>query len=305
MGFSPGWTDQDRVPLRRAYLEVSEDPVPATGRSKDQLWAAVHEKWTDPMNEKGPLRVKRNVSAVEKQLKKIRKGVSSFTSHYLAVKNMKTTGNLTEEDIISGAITRYCSLDIYGSIRSDREKEKRKGKKAKRKAKLAHCKWVGSWRVLRTSDKFSGAANTADNASVDLDDFCDEDGESGSTSTPSLRNNGYQRRPGGIKAAKLMLSEDAGTEKQVKASTAAVEKLTVAQQERTSICFFDSPAMRDTPEAAQYRHAVMRKMIQAAGLAASPAPAPEPAPPASTAVKEIHVEEVDDGVAAMDVTTLG
>ena len=119
-----------------------------------------------------------------------------------------------------------------------------------------------------------------------------------------MRNNGYQRRPGGIKAAKLMLSEDAGTEKQVKASTAAVEKLTVAQQERTSICFFDSPAMRDTPEAAQYRQAVMRKMIQAAGLAASPAPAPEPAPPASTAVKEIHVEEVDDGVAAMDVTTL-
>jgi len=304
MGSSLGWTDEDRVPLCRAYLEVSEDPVTATGRSKDQLWAAVHEKWTDLMTKKGPLRVKRNVSALEKQFKKIRKGVSSFTSHYLAVKNMQTTGNLTEEDIISGAVARYCSLDIYESIRSDREKDKRKGKTAKRKAKLAHCKWVGCWRVLRTSDKFSGAANTADDASVDLDDSSDEDGESGSTSSPNSRNKGYQRRPGGIKAAKLMRSEDAGMEKQVKASTAAVDKLTVAQQERTALCFFDSPAMRNTPEAAQYRQAVMRKMMQAAGLAAPPAPAPTPAPPARSAVKEIHVVEVDDGVAAMEVTTL-
>jgi len=304
MGSSLGWTDEDRVPLCRAYLEVSEDPVTATGRSKDQLWAAVHEKWTDLMTKKGPLRVKRNVSALEKQFKKIPKGVSSFTSHYLAVKNMQTTGNLTEEDIISGAVARYCSLDIYESIRSDREKDKRKGKTAKRKAKLAHCKWVGCWRVLRTSDKFSGAANTADDASVDLDDSSDEDGESGSTSSPNSRNKGYQRRPGGIKAAKLMRSEDAGMEKQVKASTTAVDKLTVAQQERTALCFFDSPAMRHTPEAAQYRQAVMRKMMQAAGLAAPPAPAPTPAPPARIAVNEIHVVEVDDGVAAMEVTTL-
>jgi len=112
MGSSLGWTDEDRVTLCRAYLEVSEDPVTATSRSMDQLWAAVHENWTDLMEKKGPLRVKRNVSAVEKQFKKIRRGVSSFASHYLAVKNMQTTGNLTEEDIISRAIARYCSLDI-------------------------------------------------------------------------------------------------------------------------------------------------------------------------------------------------
>jgi len=304
MGSSLGWTDEDRVPLFRAYMEVSEDPVSSTGRSKDQLWAAVHEKWTDRMTKKGPLRVKRNVSALEKQFKKIRKGVSSFTSHYLAVNNMQTTGNLTEEDIISGAVARYCSLDIYESIRSDREKNKRNGKTAKRKAKLAHCKWVGCWRVLRTSDKFSGAANTADDASVDLGDSSDEDGDSGSTSSPNSRNKGYQSRPGGIKDAKLMRSEDAGMEKQVKESTAAVDKLTVAQQERTALCSFDSAAMRHTPEAAQYRQAVMLKMMQAAGPAAPPAPAPTPTPPARSAAQKIHVVEVGDGVAAMEVTTL-
>jgi len=304
MGSRLGWTDEDRVPLCRAYLQVSEDPVSATGRSQDQLWVAVHEKWTDLITKKGPLRVKRSLSALEKQFKKIRKGLSSFTSHYLAVKNMQTTGNLTEDDIISGAVARFRSLDIYESIRSEREKDKRTGKTAKRKAKLVHCKWVGCWRVLRTSDKFSGAANTAGDASVELDDSSDEDGESGSTSSPNARSNGYQRLPGGIKAAKLMRSEDDGMEKQVKASTTAVDKLTVAQQERTELCFFFSPAMRHTPEAAQYRQAFMPKMMQAAGLAAPPAPAPTPAPPARSAVKEIHVVEVDDGVAAMEGTTL-
>jgi len=99
---SLGWTDEYRVPLCRAFLEVSGDPVMATGRSNDELWAAVHKKWTDLMAEKGPLRIKRHVSALEKQFKNIRKGVSTFTSHYLAVKNMQTTGKLSEEDIISG-----------------------------------------------------------------------------------------------------------------------------------------------------------------------------------------------------------
>jgi len=39
----------------------------ATGRSKEELWAAVHMKWTEVMTVKGPLRVKRNVSALENQ----------------------------------------------------------------------------------------------------------------------------------------------------------------------------------------------------------------------------------------------
>jgi len=157
---------------------------------------------------------------------------------------------------------------------------------------------------LRTSDKFSGSANTADDASVDLDDSFDEDGESGSTSSPTTRNEGYQRRPGGIKAAKLMRLEDASMEIEVKASTAAVGKLTVAQKERTALGLFDSPAMRHTPEAAKYRQAVLRKMMQSAGLAAAPAPAPTQDPPTSSAADEINVVEVDDGVADMDVTPL-
>jgi len=63
--------------------------------------------WTELMTKDGRLRVKRNVSVLEKQFKKIRKGVSSCTSRYLAVKNMQTTGISSSEDIISGAVARY------------------------------------------------------------------------------------------------------------------------------------------------------------------------------------------------------
>jgi len=85
---------------------------------------------------------------------------------------------------------------------------------------------------------------------VDLDDSSEQDGESGSTSSPNSSNKGYEGRSGGIKATKLMRTEDAGMERQVKASTATVDKLTVAEQERTALCIFHSPTMRHTPEAA-------------------------------------------------------
>eukprot|EP00168_Porphyra_purpurea_P013391 TRINITY_DN3686_c0_g1_i1.p1 TRINITY_DN3686_c0_g1~~TRINITY_DN3686_c0_g1_i1.p1 ORF type:complete len:411 (-),score=98.22 TRINITY_DN3686_c0_g1_i1:111-1343(-) len=295
-----GWTDEDRVPLCTAYRTVSGDSGTATGRSKDELWAAVYDKWTELMTKKGPLRVKCNASTLEKQFRKIRMGVSTFTSHYLPVKNMPTTGNRSEEDIISGAIARYCSLDIYKAIRSDRENDKRQGKTTKREAKLAHCKWVACWRVLPTLDKFSGATSLAD-ANMDVDDSSDESGESGNASSPGTAKRAYQRRPGGIKAAKKMRMEDAAMEKQAKAITAAVHKLPAAQQERTALCSFDSLAMRNTPEAAKYRQAVLSKMMMSAGVDTAPETPATSAQEDPSVSDEIHVVDVDDGVAALDV----
>ena len=43
MGTGLGWTDEDRVLLCTADLAVSGAPVTATGRSKEQLWGAVHD----------------------------------------------------------------------------------------------------------------------------------------------------------------------------------------------------------------------------------------------------------------------
>jgi len=64
MGSSLGRTDDDGVPLSEAHLKVSTDAVHGTSRSKEDLWAAVHEVWDDKMRQKGPMRVERNASAL-------------------------------------------------------------------------------------------------------------------------------------------------------------------------------------------------------------------------------------------------
>jgi len=274
MGSARGWTDADRVPLCEAYLEVTSDAVKGTARNKNNLWATVHKVWGEKVRRKGPMRVERLPSALEKQFKRIQAGVSAFTSHYLAVKAMPTTGNPSEEDIISGAVARYRSLDVYDAIRADRNQDRVDDKTRKGKAKIAHCKWVACWRVLRQSDKCSGAANGGDASGMDImGDTSSDEEKSGSSSGSerSRRNGGFQGRPVGIKAAKMQRQGDVQMDALVKASTDALHELTDAQHERTALCFFDSPLMRRTPEAARYRLAITPKMLERAGVASSSA----------------------------------
>jgi len=254
MGSALGWTDADRVPLCEAYLEVTRDPVRATARTKENLWGTVHKLWAEKRLKKGPMRVDRLPSALEKQFNRIRTGVSTSTSHYLAVKAMPTTGNLSEEDIISGAVARCCWLDVYDAIRADRDQDKRNEKNRKRKAKVAHCKRVACWLVLRQSEKFSGAAKGGDASTIDIfGDSSSDDDASGSGSSRSRRNSGFQGRPIGIKAAKTQRQDDIQMDAQVKDSTEALRKLTDAQNDRTALWFLDSSLMRHTPEAARYQ----------------------------------------------------
>ena len=237
MGSALGWTDAHRVPLSEAYLEVTSDARTGISRTTDNLWATVHKVWGEKARKKGPMRLERLPSALETQFKHIRAGVSAFTSHYRVVQAMPTTGNPSEEDIISGAVARYCSLDVHDAIREDCNQDKVNDKMRKRKAKVAHCKWVACWRVLRHSDKFSGSANGSDASGMEImgDTSSEkEDSGSGSGSGRSRRNGGFQGRPVGIQAAKMQRQEDVQMVAQVKASTEALHKLTDAQHERTA-----------------------------------------------------------------------
>jgi len=47
----------DHVPLCEAYVEVTSDAVNEPVRSRDNLWATVHEVWSEKMPNKVPLRV--------------------------------------------------------------------------------------------------------------------------------------------------------------------------------------------------------------------------------------------------------
>jgi len=41
MGTGPGWTDEERVALRNAYLTTSQDPVQGADQSGPTFWTAV------------------------------------------------------------------------------------------------------------------------------------------------------------------------------------------------------------------------------------------------------------------------
>ena len=97
-----------------------------TRRINEDVLADLQTVWDSNMGANGPMSVERRASALEKQFKRIRTGGHTFTSHYLDVKAMPTTGNLTEKDIISGAVTRYCSLFVFDTICTYVRKNKQK-----------------------------------------------------------------------------------------------------------------------------------------------------------------------------------
>jgi len=71
-------TDADRVLLCERYLEVTSDAVKGTAKTKDKLWATKHKVWGEKVRKKRPMRVECFTSALEKQFKRIRTGVSAL-----------------------------------------------------------------------------------------------------------------------------------------------------------------------------------------------------------------------------------
>jgi len=292
MGTGLGWTDEERVALCKAYLSTSLDPVKGADQSGPTFWASVVAAWKGLLAGRPGVRrrTERGVGGVQKQWDKIRKGVNEFGSHYMAVKRMELTGNPSDEDMISAAMARFCGANVYEAIRKDRTADKAKGKATKRKAKQVHCPWVPCWRVLRHVDKFSGAAGAAaaDGGAAGAGSAggspggrstsdSDEDGEDAGAG-------GYQSRPRGAKAAKRDKAAGIQESRMFKASTDALSALAQATAERTTVAFFNSAEMRDTPEAVAFRRAHARKLMAAAGLALSPPDTLSEAspPPAST-----------------------
>jgi len=144
MGTGPGWTNEERVALCKAYLTISQDPVKGEEQSGPTFWTAVVAAWNGLLAGRPGVRwrTERGVGGVQKQWDMIHKGVNKFGSHYLAVKRMELTENPSEENMISAAMARFCDANVYEAMRKDRAADMAKGKKTKRKAKQVHCPWV-------------------------------------------------------------------------------------------------------------------------------------------------------------------
>jgi len=47
MRTGPGWTDEERVALCKAYLTTSQDPVKGADQSGPKFWTAVVAAWKE------------------------------------------------------------------------------------------------------------------------------------------------------------------------------------------------------------------------------------------------------------------
>jgi len=288
-----GWTDEERVALSRAYLSTSLDALKGSDQTGTTFWAEVVWEWKRLLAGRpgARRRTESGVGGVQRQWDKIRRGVSEFCSHYLAVKRLSLTDNPSDKDLISAAVARFCGLNTYESMRKDRTSDKAKGKTTKRKVKQTTCPWVSCWRVLCHVDKFSGAAGAAA-----------ADGGAGGAGSSSASAGGrafprdtdeeengppaagaFQSRPGGSKAAKREMSEDIRTSRTLKDSSDALLALTRATTERTTVALFNTAEMRDTPEAIAFRKMHARKLMAAAGMDLSSSPPAMLSGPAGTA----------------------
>ena len=293
MGTGLGWTDEERVALCKAYLSTSLDPVKGADQSGPTFWTSVVTAWKGLLAGRPGVRrrTERGVGGVQKQWDKIRRGVSEFGSHYLAVKRLSLKGNPSDEDLISAAVARFCGLNIYEAMRKDRASDKAKGKTTKRKAKQTTCPWVPCWRVLRHVDKFSGAAGAAaaDGGAGGAGSSSASAGGRASPSDTDEEENGppaagaFQSRPRGSKAAKREMSEGIRASRTLKDSSDALLALARATTERTTVAFFNTSEMRDTPEAISFRKMHARKLMAAAGMDLSSSPPAMSSGPAGTA----------------------
>jgi len=293
MGTGLGWTDEERVALSRAYLSTSLDAVKGLDQTGTTFWAEVVAEWKRLLAGRpgARRRTERGVGGVQKQWKEIQREVSEFGSHYLAVKRLSLTGNPSDEDLISAAVARFCGLNIYEAMRKDRASDKAKGKTTKRKAKQTTCPCVPCWRVLSHVDKFSGAAGAAaaDGGAGGAGSSIASAGGRASPSDSDEEENGpppagaFQSRPRGSKAAKREISEDIRASRTLKDSSDALLALARATTERTTVAFFNTAEMRDTPEAIAFRKMHARKLVAAAGTNSSKSPPAMSSGPAGTA----------------------
>lgn len=255
-----------------AWLAVSGDAAVGTDQRVGDFYIKVREAWIVGMRGRGAglnLGADRSVGSVNKTWHAIKKGVSAFASHFLAVQKMELTGNPTEEELIVGALARYEGKDVYETIIQHRAAAVKAQPPAGKRKKNALRKFVPCWQELRGSDKWSGAAGAAAAGlpAAPVTDESDTDSDAPSTPRGNLRQaKAFNRRPQGSQAAKRAKREDNAMKTEMAASTAALAALAQASRERTAVAFFNLPEMRESPEAALFLQGQARKMLEAVGL---------------------------------------
>lgn len=198
------------------------------------------------------------------------------------MQRLQLTVNPSEEAIVQGALAHSKGEDIYEAIRLHQARlDGTEPETVKRKYYVLE-KYVPCWKVLRHSDKRSGAAGAAaagmgtrrstdgsgdSDIDVDTDDPTNGPRKNGKVGGAARK---FDPRTPGSKAAKRGRMEDLAAAREVRASTEALNAIATASAERSAIILFNQPGMRDTEEAKLFMRTKARQMLVAAGVPVGP-----------------------------------
>ncbi|KAK1866614.1 hypothetical protein I4F81_009130 [Pyropia yezoensis] len=206
---------------------------------------------------------KRTITALQRRFSLISVGVHKLQSCFAEVRKRKVTGHSTFNDKVSAAVSIYCGKEVHAAILQDRETDIADYRTRKRPAKAVTCPLLEVWKILRKTDKLSGAAAAAAAAApmpVPADGVLNEAKiDSLDAADAAL----YQSRPQGSKAAKR--HRDQGIAEACSADQAAdkagqrdavanraLESLAKSSDSSNALAFFMSATMQGTPASAMW-----------------------------------------------------
>jgi len=220
----------------------------------------------------------RSTAAIMKELRyNMFPGVPRFTECYLAVVNLKMTGNPTAEQLINAEKEKYNGLNPYDGLN------------AAVAAKLK-CPPLINGRILKDTDTFSGGATlmalesaatstaasprggrttgSEDPLSPGVTGDSDHEDGNGNAPLSSTFPRGerlFQERPMGNKAAKTTSRAEAHLIREAAANTAALEALAASAAQRTALALWSTPEASISGEGRKWWANEVRRRLQEAG----------------------------------------
>lgn len=261
----------DRVQLSKAWLEKAKNSVVGTDQNGAEYFGEVTANFQAQIalfiaGGVG-LRVVRDVGGLAQYYKKLSEKFHTMCSSRMYVDAANMTGNPSEKDMELGMIAKFERRDAYESIRLRRCEPSPLIHNAEQEA----IHWLESWRILKASDKDSGAAaiaifrahagRRAADKGVAVD-VAGNTASSGVTNTAESEHDadapspesGKRQRPVafreplmGTQSILAKNAMDAAIRKDIRVSTEAMAVFSRTIKDRDLMAGQSAPAIRDVP----------------------------------------------------------
>jgi len=288
-GRGRSWSHDEKVAVSRAWLAVTRDPIVGTDQTSAAFYTAVVVAYRRLFRLPTGWSPRSGAAVVRLMRYTLFKNVQLVASAYTRVCRRNLTGNMTEEDLIRAATAEMEAGDAYEAMQADPDHDPDEPEsQARAKARgFRASDWIPSWRILRTSDKFSGAAAAAASTAppggraasafpargreqsdaggtaavaVEGNDET-EDGDGGDRAPGPWRAPEWEAIPIGTKRAKATRSVEISLQRDCASMARTLSSLAEATNDRVDQAFFFSRWMRGSVEARQWATAETRRRM--------------------------------------------